>query len=60
MHVRMAKENVMLIILAVILGIAWFMGFTVFHVTSTALHLLVVFAIAAIVVHLFRRDRSLT
>jgi hypothetical protein len=56
----MSKENVMLIILAVILGIAWFMGFTVFHVTSTALHLLVVFAIAAIVVHLFRRDRSLT
>ena len=60
MHLRMSKENVMLIILAVILGIAWFMGFTVFHVTSTALHLLVVFAIAALVVHLFRRDRSLT
>jgi hypothetical protein len=59
MHVHIPKENVMLIILAVIFGVAWFMGFTVFHVTSTAIHLLVVFAIASLVVHLVRRDRSL-
>ncbi|MBC8132919.1 MAG: lmo0937 family membrane protein [Deltaproteobacteria bacterium] len=44
----------MLIILAVILGIAWLMGFTVFHVASGAIHLLVVLAIAAVVFHFVR------
>ncbi len=44
----------MLIILAVILGIAWVMGFTVFHVASGAIHLLVVLAIISVIVHFIR------
>ena len=45
----------MLILLAVILGIAWVMGFTVFHVASGAIHLLVVLAIVSLIVHFVRR-----
>jgi CBS-domain-containing membrane protein len=48
-------ERKMLILLAVILGIAWVMGFTVFHVASGAIHLLVVLAIVSLIVHFVRR-----
>ncbi|MEO7670294.1 MAG: lmo0937 family membrane protein [Polyangia bacterium] len=44
----------MLILLAVILGIAWLLGFTVFHVASGAIHLLVVLAIASLIFHFVR------
>ena len=44
----------MFILLAVILGIAWLLGFTVFHVASAGIHLLVVLAIASVVVHFVR------
>jgi hypothetical protein len=44
----------MLIILAVILGVAWVLGFTVFHVASSAIHLLVVLAIASLIFHFVR------
>jgi hypothetical protein len=47
-------ERKMLILLAVILGIAWVMGFTVFHVASSAIHLLVVLAIVSLIVHFVR------
>ncbi len=48
----------MLIILAVILGIAWLLGFTVFHVASGAIHLLIVLAIISVVFHFVRGGRS--
>jgi len=41
----------MLIALAVILAIAWLLGFTVFHVASAAIHLLIVLAVIALIVH---------
>ena len=41
----------MLLILAVLLGIAWLLGFTVFHVASGAIHLLIVLAVIAAIVH---------
>lgn len=44
----------MLIILAVILGIAWLLVFTVFHVASGAIHLLIVLAIISLVFHFVR------
>ena len=43
----------MLLILAAILGIAWLLGFTVFHVASGAIHLLLVLAVI-----LFGPERS--
>jgi hypothetical protein len=47
----------MFVIIAVLLAIAWVMGFTVFHVTSAAIHLLILLAIISVVVH-FVRGRS--
>jgi hypothetical protein len=44
----------MFILLAIILGIAWVLGFTVFHVTSVGIHLLIVLAIVSVVVHFVR------
>lgn len=47
----------MLIVLALILGIAWVLGFTVFHVASAAIHVLIVLAIASVVLHFIRGTR---
>jgi hypothetical protein len=44
----------MFVLIAVLLAIAWIMGFTVFHVSSAAIHLLIILAIASVVVHLVR------
>src|SRR3954468_8984058 len=44
----------MLIALAIILGIAWLLGFTVFKVTSVAIHLLIILAVVSLVGHLLR------
>jgi hypothetical protein len=44
----------MFVVIAVLLAIAWIMGFTVFHVSSAAIHLLIILAIASVVVHLVR------
>lgn len=41
----------MLLALAVILAIAWLLGFSVFNVASAALHLLIILAVVALVVH---------
>lgn len=41
----------MLVALAIILAVAWLLGFSVFNVASAALHILIVLAIVALVVH---------
>lgn len=48
----------MLLGLAVVLFVAWLLGLVVFHVAGGLIHLLVVFAIIAAIVH-FVRGRSL-
>ena len=50
----------MLLLLAIILAIAWIFGFTVYHVTSGAIHLLLLLALIAVVVHFVRGTRSRT
>jgi hypothetical protein len=49
----------MFILLAVILAIAWIGGFTVMHVSSAAIHILLLLAVVAIVMH-FVRGRRVT
>ncbi|MEO8553772.1 MAG: lmo0937 family membrane protein [Kofleriaceae bacterium] len=44
----------MLLILALVLGIAWVLGFTVFHVASTAIHILLVLAVIGLIAHFVR------
>ncbi|HXU82252.1 MAG TPA: DUF5670 family protein, partial [Polyangia bacterium] len=44
----------MFITLAILLALAWVLGFTVFKVSSFAIHLLVLFAVVSLVAHFFR------
>ena len=44
----------MLLTIGVILLVLWALGFFAFHVAGGLIHLLVVFAIIAFIVHLFR------
>jgi len=48
----------MFIALAVILALAWILGFAIFHVASVAIHVLVLAAIVSVVVHFLRRGKG--
>jgi len=48
----------MLLALAVVLAVAWILGFGVFHVASMGIHVLVVLALISLVVHLVRGSTS--
>ena len=48
----------MFLALAVILAIAWLLGFTVFHVASGAIHILIVVAIVVGLVHFIQGRRA--
>jgi Family of unknown function (DUF5670) len=47
-------EQIMLLALAIILAVVWLMGFTVFHVASGLIHLLLVLAVIGVIVHFVR------
>ncbi len=47
----------MFVALAVILLVAWALGFGVFHVTGGLIHLLIILALISVIVH-FARGRS--
>ncbi len=44
----------MLLALAIILAIAWILGFGIFHVASAAIHILIVLAVLSLILHLVR------
>jgi hypothetical protein len=44
----------MLLLLAVILALAWVFGFGVYHVASAAIHILLILAVIAVVLHFVR------
>ena len=44
----------MLLWLAVLLAVAWILGFGVYHVASGAIHILIILALAAVVLHFVR------
>jgi hypothetical protein len=48
----------MLLALAAIIAIAWLLGFTVFHVASGAIHILIVIAVIAAIVHFVQARRA--
>jgi hypothetical protein len=52
------EDKPMLIALALVLGIAWLLGFTVFHVASGLIHVLVILAVVALVAHFVGAGRS--
>ena len=51
------EETIMLLTIFAILVVLWLLGFTVFHVASGLIHLLLILAVIALVVH-FVRGRS--
>jgi hypothetical protein len=58
-HYLVQKEApIMLLALALVLGIAWLLGFTVFHVTAGAIHVLIVVAIVVAIVHFVQGRRA--
>jgi len=49
----------MFILLAIVLGLAWIFGFTVYHVASAGIHLLLILAAISVAVHFVRGRRRL-
>ncbi len=47
----------MLIALAIILAIAWILSFTIYHVASFAIHILILAAVVSLVLHFVRGRR---
>ncbi|HEX7023862.1 MAG TPA: lmo0937 family membrane protein [Gemmatimonadales bacterium] len=52
------KEDLMLFTLAVILLVAWLLGFTVFHVAGGLIHILLVVAVIAVLWHFIGGRRT--
>ena len=50
----------MFIAFAVILAMAWILGFGVLHVASTAIHVLVLLAVVSVLVHFIRHPSRTT
>ena len=53
------SEVTMFLVLFIILLIAWLLGWVAFHAAGGLIHLLLILAIIAIVVHLFRGRRAI-
>jgi hypothetical protein len=48
----------MLLILAIILGLAWITGFGFFHVAGAFIHVLIILAVIGLLLHLVRGRRG--
>jgi Family of unknown function (DUF5670) len=48
----------MFLILAVVLVLLWIGGFTLFHVSSLLIHLLLIFAVISVIMHFVGGRRS--
>src|ERR1043165_7262573 len=55
---RSCRSKPMILILAILLAVGWLLGFTVFHVASATIHILLVAAIIGVVLHLVRGVRT--
>ncbi len=58
LHNLAAEDTDMLLTIAAIIAIAWLLGFTVFHVASGAIHILIVVAIVVAIVHFVQGRRA--
>jgi Family of unknown function (DUF5670) len=50
----------MLAMIGAVLIVLWLLGFIAFHVTSGAIHILLVLAVISIVIHFLRGGRATT
>jgi hypothetical protein len=44
----------MLLLLALVLAVAWILGFGVYHTASAAIHILLILALVSVVLHFIR------
>jgi len=51
-------DKFMLLVLALVLLVLWFLGFLAFHVTSAAIHIILGLAIVIFLWHLVSRQRT--
>jgi len=51
-------EDEMILTLAIVLLVLWAVGFLAFHVTSGLIHILIVLAVIAFIVHFARGSRA--
>jgi hypothetical protein len=49
------REVTMFLILFIVLLVAWVMGFLAFHIAGGLIHILLIFALISLVMHLVRR-----
>jgi uncharacterized membrane protein len=52
------KETTMLLFIFFVLLVLWFLGFLAFHVTTGLIHLLLIVAVIALILHFVRGTRS--
>ncbi|MFT4026515.1 MAG: lmo0937 family membrane protein [Novosphingobium sp.] len=48
----------MLMTIAAILIVLWLLGFVVFHIASSLIHLLILLAVVVFILHLFRSSHA--
>ena len=52
------EDEEMLLTLAIVLLVLWALGFLAFHVTSGLIHILIVIAVIAFIMHFVRGSRT--
>ena len=52
------SENPMLLTVAIVLFVLWALGFLAFHVTAAAIHLILLLAVIALIMHFIRGRTS--
>ena len=52
------EDEEVLLTLAIVLLVLWALGFLAFHVTSGLIHILIVIAVIAFIMHFVRGSRS--
>lgn len=48
----------MLLLLAIVLAVAWVLGFGLYHVASATIHLLLIFALLSLLIYFVRGSSS--
>jgi hypothetical protein len=57
-HDSTLEVHDMLLAIALVIAIAWLLGFTVFHVASGAIHILLIVAVVVAIVHFVQGRRA--
>ena len=58
LRLYLPEDDEMLLTLAIVLLVLWALGFLAFHVTSGLIHILIVIAVIAFIMHFVRGSRS--